>query len=90
MQHIQNGIDVQTFECSTGCQGSLFVTDVQCAIVEPDIRFDGDGTHGECAVERHVTPVVVVAVQWLGDNALGQTRRIVIEGAFMGLAEYVL
>ena len=45
--------------------------DVQCAIVEPDVCFDAHSSDRESGVEGHRAPVVVVAVEGLGDDALG-------------------
>ena len=61
-ESIQDRVDVEGLE-SAGCgQGTLLMADIESAIIEPNIGFDRYSTYGEGAVERHISPVVVVAV----------------------------
>lgn len=47
------------------------MSDIERAVVEPDVSFDGDRTDRDGAVEGYVSPVVVVAVDQFGNDALG-------------------
>ena len=62
MQRIQNRIDIQRLKRPPRRQGATFMPDIERAIVEPDIRFHRHGAYGKRAVEGHIAPVVVVAV----------------------------
>jgi len=51
IQHRQNLLNVQPIERAGWRQRTLFVANVQRAVVEPDIGLDGDGADGEGLVE---------------------------------------
>ena len=46
---------------------------VQCAIIQPYVRFDGDCADGKSAVKGDIAPVVIMAVDRFWDDALGET-----------------
>ncbi len=51
------------------------MADVQGAVVEPDVGFDGDAASGEGGVEGEVAPVVVVGVEaFLKEERMGVSR----------------
>lgn len=51
---------------------------MQSAIVEPDISLDGDGSDGESREKRDLSPVVVVRVETLWDDPLGEIGWVLV------------
>ena len=60
MEDIEDGLDVERGEGSGRRQGRLLVTDIQSAIVKPDVGLNRDTTDRQGREEGDVTPVVVV------------------------------
>lgn len=83
-QHGENGLDVEAVKGAFVGQGGLLVADVEGAVVQPDIGFDGDGASSEGGVEGYRSPVVVVRVKVLRDDALGEGGRIGVFGVLGG------
>jgi len=86
----QNGLNVQVVEGAFVGKSTLLVSDVQCAIVEPDVGLDAECSDGKCAVEGDRAPVVVMAMERLGHDALGEVGRVGVEWSLLSVREDVL
>lgn len=63
------------------------MSDVKGRVVKPDVGFDADGAGSKGRPEGEGPPVVVVGVQGLRDNALGQVGGAFVEGSFLSVGE---
>lgn len=90
MKGVQNGVDIQRLKCPRVRQCTSLVSNIQRAIIEPDVRFDRDRTDRDGAIEGHISPIVVVTVDQLRYDALGQACWVGIEWCLVTLIEDVL
>ena len=67
----EEGLDVECIESSGGGQGTGFVADVEGAVDQRDVCFDGGAADAEGGVEGDGAPVVVVGVDSFLDGGLG-------------------
>ena len=74
MQDAEDWLDVEAVECAGVRQRPLFVTNVEGAIGQPDICLNRDCAYRKGAVKRERTPIVVVTMERLGDDALCEVR----------------